>query len=216
MYSTCTFSVEENEGVIIRFLDENPDFELENAGVNFGRPTLEYARRIFPMDGGEGHFAARLRKKGENIKTEIPDISSDKADKEILDFYDSLFYNRPFGENIKAVKDKIIILPKNFNFDIKGLSVLRAGVILGEILKNRIEPHHSAYTSANKEDCRKAVDFEVNSNEIKAFLHGEEISVPDDVKGFTAVCVNGMTTGFGKASNGRLKNKYPKGLRILR
>ena len=75
---------------------------------------IEYARRIFPMDGGEGHFAARLRKKGENVKTEIPNISSIKADKEILEFYDSLFYNRPFGENIKAVKDKIIILPKKY------------------------------------------------------------------------------------------------------
>lgn len=216
VYSTCTFSVEENEGVITRFLLENPDFELEDSGVNFGRPTLDYARRIFPMDGGEGHFAARLRKKGENVKTKIPDVSSGKVDKEILDFYDSLFYNRPFGDNIKAVKDKVIILPKKYNFNTKGLSVLRAGVILGEIHKNRIEPHHSAFTSAKKEDCRNAVDFDVNSNEIKAFLHGEEISVSDNVKGFTAVCVNGMTTGFGKVSNGRLKNKYPKGLRILR
>ncbi len=216
VYSTCTFSVEENEGVITRFISENPDFELEDSDVNFGRPTLNYARRIFPMDGGEGHFAARLRKKGENVKTKIPDVSSGKVDKEILDFYDSLFYNRPFGDNIKVVKDKIIILPKKYNFDTKGLSVLRAGVILGEILKNRIEPHHSAFTSAKKEDCRNVVDFDVKSNEIKAFLHGEEVSVSDNVKGFTAVCVNGMTTGFGKASNGRLKNKYPKGLRILR
>ena len=216
VYSTCTFSVEENEGVITRFLSENPDFELEDAGINFGRPTLDYARIIFPMDGGEGHFAARLRKKGENVKVDIPDISSCKVGKEFLDFYDSLFYNRPFGENIKVVKDKIIILPKKFNFDIKGLSVLRAGVILGEILKNRIEPHHSVFTCAKKDSCRNAVDFDVNCNEIKAFLHGEEIPVPDNVKGFTAVCVNGMTTGFGKASNGRLKNKYPKGLRILK
>ncbi len=52
VYSTCTFSREENEGVITRFLDENPDFELEDSGVSFGRPALEYARRIFPMDGG--------------------------------------------------------------------------------------------------------------------------------------------------------------------
>ena len=96
------------------------------------------------------------------------------------------------------------------------MSVLRAGVILGEILKNRIEPHHSVFTCAKKDSCRNAVDFDVNCNEIKAFLHGEEIPVPDNVKGFTAVCVNGMTTGFGKASNGRLKNKYPKGLRILK
>jgi NOL1/NOP2/fmu family ribosome biogenesis protein len=40
--------------------------------------------------------------------------------------------------------------------------------------------------------------------------------VPSDIKGYCAVCVNGITLGFGKASNGRLKNKYPKGLRTLK
>ena len=67
VYSTCTFSKEENEGVISRFLTENPDFELVDSGVTFGRPTLDYARRIFPMDGGEGHFAAKLHKKGRAV-----------------------------------------------------------------------------------------------------------------------------------------------------
>lgn len=67
VYSTCTFSKEENEGVISRFLAENPDFELVDSGVTFGRPTLDYARRIFPMDGGEGHFAAKLHKRASRI-----------------------------------------------------------------------------------------------------------------------------------------------------
>ena len=70
--------------------------------------------------------------------------------------------------------------------------------------------------SAKADECVSSVDLDVNSNEIKAFLHGEEICVPDNIKGYTAVCVNGITTGFGKASNTRLKNKYPKGLRVLR
>ena len=214
VYSTCTFSREENEGVITRFLDENPDFELENSGVSFGRPALEYARRIFPMDGGEGHFAARLRKKGESVKSALPEIKT-KTDSDILDFYDSLFVNRPFGENITVVKDKIIILPKNYQ-PMDGVPVLRAGVILGEIVKRRIEPHHSAFAAAKESDCVNAVDFDADSAEIKAYLHGEEITVPADIKGYSAVCVSGMTTGFGKASNGRLKNKYPKGLRTLR
>ncbi len=216
VYSTCTFSYEENEGVITRFLDENPDFELEDANISFGRKTLDYACRIFPMDGGEGHFAARLRKKGDLHNNFESSRIENKIDKKITDFYDSLFIERPFGENINVIKDKIIILPKNYNFDVKGLTILRAGVILGEIVKNRIEPHHSAFMAAKKEDCVSAVDFDVNSDEIKAYLHGEEIAVPAETKGYTGVCVNGITTGFGKASNSRLKNKYPKGLRILR
>lgn len=216
VYSTCTFSQEENEGVITQFLSENPEFELEDANVSFGRPTLEYARRIFPMDGGEGHFAARLRKKGSSYPTPSSSKQNSKIDSEILDFYDKLFIDRPFGENIKIVNSKIIILPKNFDFDIKGLPVLRAGVILGELVKNRIEPHHSVFMAAKKQDCKSVVDFDVSSKEISAFLHGEEIPVSPDTKGYTAVCVNSITTGFGKASNGRLKNKYPKGLRILK
>ena len=216
VYSTCTFSKEENEGVISRFLAENPDFELVDSGVTFGRPTLDYARRIFPMDGGEGHFAAKLHKKGEPYSNYNIPKKNNKIDSKIFDFYDSIFIDRPFGENIEVIKDKIIVLPQNYNFDLKGLQILRAGVILGEIVKNRIEPHHSAFTAAKKENCKSSVDFDVNSKEIAAYLHGEEIAVPQDVKGYTAVCVNGITTGFGKASNSRLKNKYPKGLRILR
>lgn len=216
VYSTCTFSKEENEGVITKFLEQNPDFELTDSNVNFGRPALDYARRIFPMDGGEGHFAAKLHKKGEQYGNHNIPKKNNKIDAKVFDFYDSLFDNRPFGENIEIIKDKIIILPKNYNFDVKGLQILRAGIVLGELVKNRIEPHHSAFMAAKKENCNSVVDFDVSSKEISAFLHGEEIAVADNVKGYTAVCVNGITTGFGKASNSRLKNKYPKGLRILR
>lgn len=216
VYSTCTFSQEENEDVITQFLSENPDFELEDAGIDFGRKTLEYACRIFPMDGGEGHFAARLRKKGESYGSIIPYKNNQKIDDKVWDFYDSLFVDRPFGDNLTLVGEKIIILPENYNRNIKNTGIIRAGIILGEIVKNRIEPHHSVFMAAQKNECRSAVDFDLTSDEIQKFLHGEEIAVPSEVKGYTAVCVNEMTVGFGKASNGRLKNKYPKGLRILR
>ena len=218
VYSTCTFSKEENEDVIIRFLEENPDFSLEDSGVCFGRPALVHARRIFPMDGGEGHFAARLRKQGElynNSFSENKNVSDDK----ILSFYDSILRDRPFGERINIIRDKIIILPENFSVPVqnwKSLGIIRAGVILGEIVKNRIEPHHSAFMAAKPGQCVNFIDLDASSQDIKAFLHGEEISAPEEIRGYTAVCVNGMTTGFGKASGGRLKNKYPKGLRTLK
>lgn len=214
VYSTCTFSYEENEGVISEFLAENPDFELIDANVSFGRPALELARRIFPMDGGEGHFAAKLYKKGTLVPNYASCTRQEKIDKDIFDFYDSLFIDRPFGENITVVGDKIIILPKNYNFNTKGLSILRAGIVLGEIVKKRIEPHHSVFMAASMPQCRMSVDFDVNSAEIANYLRGQEIAVTSDVKGYTAVCVNGITTGFGKVSDSRLKNKYPKGLRI--
>ena len=216
VYSTCTFSPEENEGVITRFIEAHPEFSLEDSGASFGRPTLGYARRIFPQDGGEGHFAARLRKGAEAVSSFHPDAPPRAVDTDVLSFYDELFVDRPFGENIKVNGDRIIILPKKLNADLSGLNILRTGVLLGERVKRRIEPHHSAFAAAKPADCVSSVDFAVASPEIAAYLHGEEIAVPGNVKGYTAVSVGSMTVGFGKASNGRLKNKYPKGLRTLK
>lgn len=216
VYSTCTFSLEENEGVISRFLENNPDFEIIDTGLSFGRPSMKYAKRIFPMDGGEGHFAACLRKKGACLSNRIVQQEKEKVDADILEFYDSLFIGRPFGERIKILGDKIVILPKSLNFNIKGLSVLRAGIILGELAKNRIEPHHSAFMASKACQCVNTVEFDYRDDGIYRFLRGEELQISPSVKGYTAVCVNGIVTGFGKASGGRLKNKYPKGLRILK
>lgn len=214
VYSTCTFSREENEEVITKFLAENPDFEPEDAQVSFGRPTENFARRIFPMDGGEGHFAARLRKKGDRVPSAAA-VPCAEADGELLRFYDSLFIGRPFGERLSVVSNKIMILPENYR-SVKGLSVLRAGVILGELVKKRIEPHHSAFMAAKPQACRQCVHLDCRSDAAHAYLHGEEIAADTSLRGYAAVAVSGVTTGFGKASGGRLKNKYPKGLRTLK
>lgn len=214
VYSTCTFSHEENEGVINKFLQSNPDFELVDSGEKFGRNTLDFAKRIFPMDGGEGHFAAKLKHKGEYSGQSISNTANNrKPDKAILEMYDNVFCNRPFGENLTVIGDKIIALPNGMP-NTNGLLVLRAGVLLGEIFKNRVEPSHSAFMAAKPSDCRSVVDLDINDIRVKKFLSGEQIEVNDALRGFTAVCVEGVTVGFGKVSNGVLKNKYPKGLRI--
>ena len=215
VYSTCTFSREENEGVIEAFLRENPDFVPEDSSVCFGRPSMVGARRIFPMDGGEGHFAARLKKLSPCGSAGDEAFKPRKTADDILKFYDENFVGRPFGSRIEIIKDKIYALPEVLpSFDMAG--VLRRGVLLGEIRKNRVEPHHCAFAAAKPADCARSIDFAADSDEIKKFLHGEEIGVSSDLKGYTAVCVNGITLGFGKASGGRLKNKYPKGLRNLK
>ncbi len=214
VYSTCTFSPEENEEVIIKFLKENPDFVLEDSGVSFGRPALKYGRRILPMDGGEGHFAARLRKNSETFAVPVVKQQFKKIPNIVNDFYESTFINKPFGDNIEMIGDKAYAVTFELP-EVKGLSVLRKGILLGEIKKNRFEPHHSAFMAAKKEDCTQAVDLDIKSIDIVKFLHGEEIKVSAELKGYTAVCVQGITTGFGKVSSGNLKNKYPKGLRML-
>ena len=79
VYSTCTFAPEEDEGQVAAFLQRHPEFELADALGNvdytFGSAGEENrtgglpldvskVRRIWPCQGGEGHFMARLVKAG--------------------------------------------------------------------------------------------------------------------------------------------------------
>jgi NOL1/NOP2/sun family putative RNA methylase len=215
VYSTCTYNQRENEGVITKFIEENPDFVIEDSGKTFGRNTLKYAKRIFLNDGGEGHFCCKLKKTSPSAAyADTFKYSEIKNKKEILDFYDSIFIGRPFGENIQVIGDKIYLLP-NFMPDIKGINVLRSGILLGEIKKNRIEPCHSCFMAAQPNECASVVNLSLDDERIYKFLHGEEIPIDKNIKGYTALAVENIVTGFGKASNGVLKNKYPKGLRNL-
>ncbi len=218
VYSTCTFSVFENENVIEKFIEIHDDFELVDSGVDFGRKALEKAVRILPRDGGEGHFVAKLRKKGEWTPSveSVRNVNENFAEREsALKLYDEIFVNRPFGENFLKIKDKILIAPEFELPDLKGLGVIRAGLLFGEIKKNRIEPCHAVFIAAQKKDLRSFADLKYNDVRLKKFFHGEEIEVSEELKGYTAVLVEGVSAGFGKASAGRLKNKYPKGLRTL-
>lgn len=216
VYSTCTFSEEENENVILEFLKDNTDFVLCEDKMPFGRCYQKGMNRIFPMDGGEGHFCVKLK----NISTpeqrqkNYKNTLIDKKIQYAYDFYKEIFPTLPFGENLKVINDKIYAIPDptiNFN----SLNILRYGVLLGEIKKDRIEPHHAAFLASKPSDCCNNIDFSINSNEIINFLKGNEIPIDTNIKGWTCVSVDGITVGFGKCSNGVLKNKYPKGLRNI-
>lgn len=87
VYSTCTYNKRENEGVITKFIEENPDFIIEDSGKTYGRNTLKYAKRIFINDGGEGHFCCRLRKTSSNDGyTEPYKYTKPKDERSILNF----------------------------------------------------------------------------------------------------------------------------------
>ena len=215
VYSTCTFSYEENEGVTKKFLEKHPEFEIYPIEVTFGRKAFDGvpALRIFPMDGGEGHYVARFRRIGGNNKYPEPfEYPKPKSEiKEAQKLFDKIS-KIPLWGNLNINNDKVMILPKALP-SIKGINVLRAGVVLGEVLKNRIEPHHSLYMALRADECKECLDLELDDPRLIKYLHGEEIDC--DNNSFTAVAVKGMTVGFGKASGGRLKNRYPKGLRYL-
>ncbi len=221
VYSTCTFSPLENEGVVEGFLEEHPDFELLDCGVSFGRPAgLSKARRIFPMDGGEGHFVAKLRRKEEeNEAKQTQNISfyeNRRLNKETEDTINNLLYNilkeKPQGL-LQVFGENAVLLPNGMPA-LSGMGVLRAGVPVGELKRGRIEPAHGLFLSCKPEECRQVLALAMDDPRARAFLHGEEIDAPE-FQGYAGISVEGVMTGFGKCSGGRMKNRYPKGLRTL-
>lgn len=233
VYSTCTFAPEENEGAVWRFLKNHPDFTLEPIKVDWGcagfsadhihpfcpevddRFDLTYCRRILPQHGGEGHFIALLHRDDNSIPTAVgayhhPLKDSNRQATENL--YHECFTDKPNGRFV-TFGDQVRLLPNDLP-DCNGLGVLSAGIAVATVCKNRLEPAHGVYIASCSENCRQRLDLSPSDTRLTAFLRGEVIDC-EEQNGWTAVCVAGIPVGFGKASNGKLKNRYPKGLRLL-
>lgn len=219
-YSTCTFAPEEDEGMIWEFLSANKDFELlevdKSLGFDEGRPEwvengseeLKKCGRLWPYKvKGEGHFLCLMRKKGAPIRP-AAGLKQSVSDKELADFYtfcdDYLNFSPkpPFvihGSSLMAVPE---VLP-----DLKGLRVMRSGLYIGELKKNRFEPSQAFAMTLKKEDAKLTVDFALEDEGLKKYLRGDSFEV-DCKDGWSLVCVCGYPLGWGKVQKGRLKNKY--------
>lgn len=219
VYSTCTFSREENEGVIESFLSDNPDFELIDTGCTFGEASMEYCRRIYPFHGGEGHFVAKLRKNSDSV--DRAGVFSYRAplkdeQKRIEAFLQDLLRDPSGYGNITVINDRILSYPDiSLLPELSGMNILRAGVKLGDFKKGRIEPHHNLATCTKPDDFLRRLKLELDDELVSKYIRGEEIEIDTWIKGWSVVAVEDISLGLGKACDGRLKNKYPKGLRTL-
>ena len=215
VYSTCTFSCEENEGVVARFLEECPDMEVLPPPEIGARPAhCPGGLRITPLEGGEGHFAIAFVKTGGLEEPSVPRREEKKISRDVRAlseaFLRDVFFQPP-DLPLWAEEEKLFLLPDGLP-DGKKRGIIRAGVPIGTIVKGRIEPAHGLFTAFPAADFRRCADFHQDDPLLSRFFHGEEIPW-DGEAGYTAVAVEGMTVGFGKSGNGTLKNKYPKGLR---
>ena len=101
-----------------------------------------------------------------------------------------------------------------------GLRVIHPGWWLGTLKqsqgsgKTRFEPAHSLALALQVDQVKRSLNLPVSSREITSYLHGSELDYPGS-EGWTLVAVDDFPLGWGKASAGRLKNAYPRGLRRL-
>lgn len=250
VYSTCTFSVEENEEMISSFLKEHEEFSIEKTELEgFFEPgkraqieawtenpatDIEHTIRLWPHKiDGEGHFIARIKKAGERyentvrIKTAETHSKIEARKKKEKAGTDGIKLCRNFltdelglsiAINEQFMKrgvfisfgEQIYLMPEHM-ISIKGLKVVRPGLHLGTVKRDRFEPSHALALYLSGNDVARY--YEMNENETESYLHGDVFPCDSELKGWVLLATGGYSIGFGKAGNGQMKNHYPKGLR---
>ncbi len=228
VYSTCTFSKEENEDVIEYFLERYPDF------------TLEEMERFWPHKvDGEGHFVAKLVRRGcvdtdlkadrktqknknsKNRKNETKPALTKENMKLLSEFLDETISEdmAAWIKNSRLVMfgEQLYRLP-DMEVDIKGLKVQRAGLHIGEFKKQRFEPSHTLALALKLNDAKNVVKLTCDNPQTIGFFNGQSVMLSDEQaaeckKGWALVCVDGYPAGWGKVNGAQVKNHYPKGLR---
>ena len=207
VYSTCTFAPAENEEAIAAFLAEHPDFEPETVEAPWFTPGENGSFRIWPHKVlGEGHFAAVLRRKGEE-EAAGEGCPGQKLPKEWEAFAKELDIHLPEGKAI-AFGQSLYWAPADLP-ELRGLKVERPGLELGLLKKNRFEPAHAL--ALWLKTCGRVLELAPEGSETEAYMSGNVL--PTDKKGWCLVTVGGYSIGWGKGDGAQLKNHYPKGLR---
>lgn len=240
LYSTCTFSPDEDEDTVRFFLDSYPDMELVDAvpaerkaefalfGFDKGRvewmkdplPEIDKTIRLFPHKvEGEGHYLALFHKKGDSTDTaNVPlfrDFAKPKSvTAEVTEFLSRIAMDIPV-DRLALSDDWLSLIPEGMP-EIKGLRVLRAGLFLGELRKGRFEPSQALAMALLGSSFDSVINYATDDPDVIRYLKCESVDPPEETKdGYVLVCVDGYPLGFGKVRNGQFKNKYLPGWRMM-
>src|SRR4030043_1347959 len=193
-YTPCTFSTEENEGVIARFLENHSEFDLkiidQKPGLFPSKPEwinlpqehkIKRTIHIWPHQSkGEGHFIALLQKN-----------SSMKNNSQNIKYYENTFRNTDKSHEIMRAKAMLLDFAKKnltFSFDdqrvylygsyvyylsdnypnLQGLKVIHPGWWLGVIHKNRFSPSHALAMGIDHHQAINIVSLQLGEKAISS------------------------------------------------
>lgn len=193
--------------------------------------TMRKTVRLFPHKvNGEGHYLAVLKKEGNipkgyegycknGLEKGISEKEKNAPGKGCLEFLD--FAKETFKtEGVTGCEkertylkfgEQLYLVPTGMPA-VKGLKVLRPGLHLGTIKKNRFEPSHALALALKSEEVIHSMDFPADSEQIRGYLSGNTFPAEGE-KGWYLITVDGYSIGWGKLAGGVMKNHYPKGLR---
>ena len=222
LYSTCTFSLEENEMVVAEFCSKH-NYEImpliykdAEPGKKIDKWNTDSCLRFYPHKfNGEGQFVALLKK----LEDCTSFIQKKQHFKQLQKFPSEFKAFKSFCEtnlhNYNDILDNAIYsngtiyYVSNTKIAESGVKLINCGVVLGEIIKNRFEPNHNFVTCFGQRFIRS---INISEEEACRFIKGETLEC--EKKGYVVVKYKGVVLGFGKSSE-VLKNHYPKGLRNI-
>ncbi len=204
LYSTCTFSREENEEVILGLLAGHPEMEAVPAapfsGFAPGFGDLPEAVRIFPHRmRGEGHFLALLRKadaaggpenmaerkEGFRVGDRRKAAGTDDARRtekalskeqlpEAVRDFLKLTTLDFSGGRFLLEREQAYWLPEGVDRH-PGLRYLRSGLLLGSIRKERFEPSQALAMALGREGFGGVLNLSAEDPLTVKYLKGETI-----------------------------------------
>lgn len=226
LYSTCTFSPEENEQVIEYLLEKNEDLSLVPMkmceGFDQGHPEwtlhgseeIKKCIRLWPHKiKGEGHFLALLKKaEGQEPSFSFEKVRKPKLTPETKEFFQNCGIEIDWNY-VREHQGKLFYLPVDLP-EMKGVRVLRKGLFLGEMKKGRFEPSQSFAAALFPKEFTPYLSFETEEDTIR-YLKCETLDVDTDGEGIHLVGMDKFPLGWAKIKKGRMKNKYASSWRWL-
>ena len=197
VYSTCSFAPAEDEETTALFLERHPDFQLD------------HEEKLYPHTcSGEGQYMACFTRAGKRLPSKP--IAQKRGSCAAWEAFQKECSELP-GQILRLADGRMLSLPP-LPFDLNGLRVLRAGLLLGEDKGNRFVPSHAL---AMASPVTLLLHTEpLSREEAVRYLFGETIPRAAE-KGWCAVTYEGYALGLAKSDGSILKNHYPSGLRRL-
>ena len=228
VYSTCTYSPEENEQIVKKLLKKDSRFhlcplpsfdgvsegvirDLEDETLSLSRCRRFWNHRV----EGEGQFAALFQKEPEPAKQEkeeaLPGKKGIKIPEEMKAFFAGVSMELPH-KRLYQNQERVYLLPPYAIME-KKLRFVRSGLYLGDIKKKRFEPSQALAMALRPEQFFNCLLLEDGDERTERYLRCETIEAPEVSNGWALVCAEGYPLGWGKAQNGVIKNKYKSGWR---
>lgn len=224
IYSTCSYSKEEDEQVMDWVMDNfaaSGEQIATDASWNIVKVKSEkkaYGYRFWPdkLDG-EGFFLACFRKTdGEDeavIKIKNKPAAVSKKDLPLLQKWidkEDLF----FLQHQQTVYAWPAALQEDCNWLLNNLRVQYSGTILGELMRDKLVPDHSLAMSVIADPALPR--FELEYKKAIEYLQRKDLRLENITKGWQLVTHQSHPLGWVNALPNRINNYYPRELRILK